>query len=275
MLTVSKADVVAEPFPHVAKEGILPVEVFDALRADFPDQGIFEGQRDTHGKTGSRTGSGFDLYRGDDAYRRLVSQSEAWREFDAYINSERFTDTFRDVFADHLDSMGLRIDLAGSRVEGAYHEPRELLNETATAGDRLMSAGLKVLDRFRDSGPVPLFTRLDIHRSFGGYQKPPHCDRPNRLCSLIIYFTDADAAGLEGGELLLFKHRQDKPVNQYERHPSGDNVTEIARLKTKPNLGVFFPCQNNSYHGVTEVLSNSVARDFLYINISGRSRSLW
>ena len=135
--------------------------------------------------------------------------------------------------------------------------------------------GLKIIDPFRQAAPVSLFTRLDIHRSVGGYAKPPHCDRPNRLCSLIVYFTDAQASGLEGGDLLVFKHTQAKPVSAYERHPRPEAVTQIASLRPAPNLGVFFPCQNNSYHGVTEVKSRGIERDFLYINISGRSRSLW
>jgi hypothetical protein len=275
MLQISKADVVGDPFPHVIKQDILPPRFFDALLADFPTADIFEGQKTAHGAVGSRTGTGFDLYRGDNAYVALTSKSDAWREFDAYINSEQFADTFREIFADHIDDIGLRIDIANSHVDPSYVEPREVMTETATLVDRVAEVGLKVLDRFQPIKPVSLFTRLDIHRSLGGYAKPPHCDRGNRLTSLIIYFMDADKAGLEGGELLIYKHKQQKSARDYERYPHAENVTQIAKLKPKPNLGVFFPCQNNSYHGVTPVTSQGVSRDFLYINISGRSRSLW
>jgi hypothetical protein len=275
MLQISKADVAASPFPHVIKQDILPPEFFAALRADFPGAEVFEGQKTAHGAVGSRTGNGFDLYRGDVAYNALTARSEAWREFDAYINSERFADTFRSVFADQMDSIGLRVNIANSHVEPGYFEPRELLTETATFADKVYGVGLKLMDRFREQKAVKLFTRLDIHRSVGGYAKPPHCDRPNRLASLIVYFTDAEAAGLEGGELLIFKHKQDRPAAAYERHPKAADVDLVAQLKPKPNLGVFFPCQNNSYHGVTQVTSAGIPRDFLYINISGHSRSLW
>jgi hypothetical protein len=275
MLQISKADVAADPFPHVIKQDILPAKVFDALRADFPGAEVFADQQSAHGAVGSRTGTGFDLYRGDSAYEALLARSDAWRGFDAYINSERFADTFREVFADYIDEIGLRIDIANSHVDPSYVEPREVMTETATLGDRIAEVGLKVLDRFQPIKPVPLFTRLDIHRSLGGYAKPPHCDRGNRLASLIIYFMDADKAGLEGGELLIFKHKQQKAARDYERYPHAENVTQVAKLKPKANLGVFFPCQNNSYHGVTPVTSQGVSRDFLYINISGRSRSLW
>lgn len=276
MLTITSRDVVAEPFPHVIKQGILPDELYRALREDFPGTGVFKGQSDSYGGASSRTGSGYDVYRGDPAYSELTERSPAWREFSDFINSEAFVDQFRSVFADHLDDIGLRVDIRRSHVEPDYFEPRQRLTETATVGDKIASAANSVIDKMRPSKPVaPLFTRLDIHRSRTGYAKVPHCDRPNRLCSLIVYFTDAEEAGLEGGDLLIYAHNKKKPVNEYERHPHPENVTEIARLRPKQNLGVFFPCQNNSYHGVTEVKTPGVDRDYLYINISGRTRSLW
>jgi hypothetical protein len=160
-------------------------------------------------------------------------------------------------------------------VDSGYFEPRNSLTELATPADRVKALGLNVVDLFQKPKPAQLFTRLDIHKSLGGYAKPPHCDRPNRLCSLIIYFTDAEAVGMEGGDLLIFKHNQEKPVKNYERHPRPQDVTQVAKLRPKANLGVFFPCQNNSYHGVTAVTSQGIERDFLYINISGRTASLW
>lgn len=275
MLAISSADVVAKPFPHVIKDGILPPDVYKALRAEFPDSSVFEGQRSAHGRAGSRTGSGFDVYRGDDTFEALVQRSEAWREFAGFINSEAFADQFRSVFADHLDHIGLRVDLRRSHVDSSYVEPRELLTETATLGDKVASAANVIIDPFRGTKPTTLFTRLDIHKSTGGYAKPPHCDRPNRLCSLIVYFTDAEKQGLEGGDLLIFEHKAPKPVEKYERHPKPEAVEQVAQLRPRENLGVFFPCQNNSYHGVTPILSKGIERDFLYINISGRTRSLW
>jgi len=275
MLQISAKDVVADPFPHVIKDGMLSADLFEALRADFPGADIFAGQQDTHGKVGSRTGSGFDIYRGETAYEALTKRSKAWAEFDGFINSEKFADTFRSVFADYIDQIGLRVVINESHVNPAYAEPRELLTETATFADKVARVVNSAIDPFRSPKPAELFTRLDIHRSMGGYAKKPHCDRPNRLCSLILYFTDAEEVGMDGGDLLIFKHNQEKPVRRYERHPHPENVTQLAKLRPKRNLGVFFPCQNNSYHGVTQVLSKGVERDFLYINISGRAYSLW
>ena len=275
MLNIKRQDVVADPFPHVIKQDVLPPELFARLAADFPGEAIFADQKAQHGGAGSRTGNGFDIYRGDPSFDTLTERSPAWKEFADFLNSEAFLDSFRDVFADHMGSIGLGVDIQNSHVDGVYFEPREQLTETATTMDKVAGVAKKFMAPFKSHGPAPMFTRLDIHKSMGGYAKPAHCDRPNRLASLIVYFTDAEAAGLEGGELLIFKHKQAKPVTSYERHPRPEDVTEIARLKPKPNLGVFFPCQNNSYHGVTKVTSEGISRDFLYINISGRVRHLW
>jgi hypothetical protein len=275
MLEINSADVVADPFPHIIKEGILPAALFENLRADFPTASIFSGQSKAHGSAGSRTGSGFDIYRGDPAFGALVERSQAWREFSGFINSEAFADTFREVFADHLDTIGLQIAIDGSHVDSTYFEPRSMLSETATPGDRVALALSAAMRPFRGRRTIDLFTRLDIHKSTSGYAKPAHCDRPNRLCSLIVYFNDAEAIGMDGGDLLIFKHKQEKPIVDYERHPRPADVLQVAQLRPRPNLGVFFPCQNNSYHGVTPVLSKGLERDFLYINISGRARTLW
>ncbi|MBW8812446.1 MAG: 2OG-Fe(II) oxygenase [Caulobacterales bacterium] len=275
MLTITREDVVAQPFPHVIKDGILPADFYKALRADFPSVDVFEEQRGAHGRLGSRTGAGFDIYRGEPAFDALTRRSEAWREFAGWINSEAFADKFRDVFADHLDTIGLRVDVRDSHVNSDYAEPRELLTETATLGDKVAAVANVVTGPFKAKKPVELFTRLDIHKSTSGYAKKPHCDRPNRLCSLIIYFCDAEERGLKGGDLQIFAHNDKKPVENYERHPHPENVAQVAQLRPRENLGVFFPCQNNSYHGVTQVESSGVERDFLYINVSGRTRWLW
>lgn len=275
MLSISAADVAADPFPHVVKQGILPDDLFAALKADYPSSEVFAEQRARFGGAGSRTGKGSDIYRGDEAFGAVIGRSEAWRAFAAYINSDRFLDTFCEVFAAHLDKIGLAVDIRNSKVAPDYVEPREVLTEHATLVDRIAHAAEPVGGLFQRPRPVDLFTRLDIHSGAGGYQKPPHTDRPNRLCSLIIYFTDAEAVGMDGGDLQLFKLTQAEKVRRFARHPAQEDVEEVARLTPKPNLGVLFPCQNNSYHGVTAVKSQGLARDFLYINISGRQRTLW
>ena len=275
MLQIARGDVVAAPFPHIVSREILPPTIFEALKADFPTAGGFAEQKAKSGTEGSRTGSGFDIYRGDGGFEALVKRSPAWANFHGYINSDAFVDTFRSVFADHLDSIGLTIDIARSRLDTSYAEPRAVMREKASLQDRARAAANRALAPFCQPRPVELFSRLDVHKSLVGYGKPPHCDRPNRLCSLIVYFSDAKATGMEGGDLSIYRHKQAKLPTRYERHPRPTDVECIATLTPTPNLGVFFPCQNNSYHSVSKITSQGVERDFLYINISGRKSSLW
>lgn len=276
MLQVGPEDVKTAPFPHVISEQVLPAALYSRLRAEYPTGATFETSLgETHGQ-GSRSGvgTGFDIYRGDAAYDALINRSTAWAELDAFINSQAFVDQFIHVFGDHLVAAGCSIDTRNSRYSSAYIEPRAVLTDKMTVADRIADARHKLLGGNRKRS-VGLFSRLDIQKAIGGYKKPPHCDRPNRLCSLIIYFTDAKAAGIEGGDLLIYKHHEAKPVQKYERHPAEADVDIVAELTPRENLGVWFPCSNNSYHGVTPVTSSGTARDFLYINISGDVPNLW
>ena len=116
MLQVSPADVRADPFPHVVSDNILPAALYARLRADYPTATSFRSSTDETLGQGSRSGvgTGFDIYRGDTAYDRLLVRSSAWGELDAFINSPAFVDQFLHVFAGHLDAAGCSIDVAHS-----------------------------------------------------------------------------------------------------------------------------------------------------------------
>lgn len=274
MLQFVEEDVRVAPFPHAYREGVLPPEMFARLKADFPVSS-FEAQQELTGSTGSRVGkgTGFDIYRGDREYDRLIESSDAWAEFDRHINSPEFVENFLRLFGSHLAEAGLGIEIDPERYDRAFVEGRDVLTTKPSLGERwrgfVSSIGIKT-----EAAPT-LFTRLDIERSLKGYAKPPHCDRANRVASLIVYFTNQDEVGLRGGELNIYKHKVAKPIEKYERHPKPDDVDIVATLPVRENLGVFFPCSNNSYHGVNAVTTPGIPRDFLYINISADTASCW
>lgn len=275
MLQIDREQVQKIPFPHVISDAILDPGIYGALRRDFPNTRVFEELSAGVGQAGSRTGSGFDIYRGDGAYANLLASSTAWRDFDAWINSQAFLDKFVELFGPEMDDLGLKIELDGSTLDPTHVEPRSALTANETLGEKIGRVSKRLTNGLQRRKSVDLFTRLDIEKSVSGYAKPPHCDRANRLCSLIIYFCDADKIGLSGGDLLVYEHKQDKKPRNYERHPRPEDVNVVATLKPKENLGVFFPCSNNSYHGVTAITSNGVERDFIYVNITGRASSIW
>lgn len=277
MLNISPSEVVEKPFPHVISDQLLDPDLYKALKADFPREDVFNQQKSKFSNIGSRTGQGFDIYRGDSAYSTLIESSKAWAEFDAYINSKSFVEKYLEIFGKFSDDIGLRCAVAPEKYDRSIVEMREVMTPTASFRERLREVSKKFIgNRINSkSSEVDLFSRLDIHRAMVGYDKPVHCDRPNRLCSLIVYFCDADELGIEGGTLTIHKHRLDKSPTAYERHPKPEDAPVVASLRPKENTGVFFPCCNNSYHGVTAVGTPGIPRDYLYINISAESYDLW
>ena len=92
---------------------------------------------------------------------------------------------------------------------------------------------------------------------------------------MIIYFSDADESGSGGGELLLYEHREGKGAVECPRYPREADVRIIEELTPRENLGLFFLCSNNSYHGVRPIRAQRRYRTFVYINISSRSSRIW
>jgi hypothetical protein len=120
-----------------------------------------------------------------------------------------------------------------------------------------------------------LFTRMDLHYATDRYRKPVHCDRPNRLCSFIVYFNDAEDIGLEGGELTLHRHRRVKPLHRYERYPRDEDTELVRTLVPQQNLVVYFVGANNSYHAVNEVRRCQRGRNYAYISVSTMAPTGW
>lgn len=286
MLQVSRADVVQEPFPHVCKDEIIPGPLFARLKADFPNEDLFRDETERTGGVGSRVGAsaGFDIYRGDRSYDELIARSQAWAVFDSYINSPSFVEKFLEVFGPDLDPLGCNVDVTPGAYQRELVEGRDALVHVKPGLSERIWAKLGAIVGAAESSvtavdivprDVPLLSRLDIERSTGGYAKPPHTDHSNRLCSLILYFTDMDRAGIEGGELNIYAHKEKKAPSDHERSPRPSAVTVVDSLKPRENLGVFFPCSNNSYHGVNAIRSARQPRDFLYINLSAHGGRCW
>lgn len=243
MLNITSNDVKLNPFPHVVKQGILPDELYKRLKEDFPSSNLFEKQNNTSSGQGSRAGrgTGFDIYRGDEEYDRLLSSSSAWSELDSFVNSIQFVEKFLSVFGNYLSEIGCSINIDPNNYDRNNIEGRHVLRNKSSLKERirnyLPSKSSNIMDY------CGLFTRLDIERSLDGYAKPPHCDRSNRLASLIIYFTDLEGSGIEGGELNIYNHKKMKKIEEYERHPSPSDVDVVSTLSPKENLGVFFRAQ--------------------------------
>ena len=264
MIQVHASDVVATPFPHVVAQPFLEPEFYSRLRAEFPSDDLFERDESIGGR------SGRDIYRGDREMDALLAASPAWTQLHDYINSASYLDDTLELFGRYLEEFDCKVE------QEQFHfvdhiEPRTDLASKSAAASKLAS----VRKRLQKTDPSDLYCRLDIHQGGVAYGKPIHCDRPNRLVSMIVYFCDQDEIDCDGGELGLHRHLETKPYRDYERHPKPSSTAQIGTIAPKHNLGVFFLCSNNSYHSVEAVRSQRGYRDFIYVNLSSRGPELW
>jgi len=261
ILNVSRQEVVTEPFPHVIKEGMIEVDFYRRLKAEFPSDKLFDGRGK---KIGARTGR--DFYQGDAGFDEFLAQSPTWRAFHAYMHSPRFLQLTLDLFGEHLERFGCRVDPARARLVD-FTENRFRVWWRARKARWFGAGGQK--------DPNDLFVRFDIEQGTTGYAKPVHCDNPSRLVSLLVYFCDADEIGMEGGDLRIHEHLQKKPYTEYERHPKPEDTRIVASYRPRENFGAFFLCSNNSYHSVTAVTAVKDYRRFIYMNLSSTADSIW
>jgi hypothetical protein len=266
VLNLSAEDVLGEPFPHIVKDDIIDPGLYRRLKAEYPSDDVFSSNTSLGGRAGR------DLYRGDVAYDQLLANSPAWSEFHNYINSPEYVDRMFELFGKYLGGFMCQVDPEKTRFAN-YIEPREALAEKSRLGRAV--EGMAGLMRAGSLNKDELFVRLDLAQGAVGYGKSVHCDRPNRLTSMLVYFCDAQAIGMEGGELRLHEHLQKKPPEKYERHPKPELTRVIGEVLPKENRGIFFLCTNNSYHSATAVKAQKSYRNFIYVSISSRAPSIW
>ena len=272
VLMVTPEDVVESPFPHVFKEPFVRPDLFARLKAEFPKDDYFDRNTSLGGRAGR------DLYPGDELYAELLRVSSAWREFAGFVDSQDFIDLTLDLFGAYLEKNGCMAD-ADKIHYNQWVEGRELLAAKATkiqrASGKLKSA--LGMNRPKDDGldPNEVFVRMDIAQGEPGYEKVVHCDRPNRLTSMLIYFCNKQDIGMEGGDFRVHKHKTEKHIDQYERHPKPDATEIVAKFEPRENFGGMFIGCNNSYHSATAVTKSDRYRDFVYSSVASRSMSLW
>lgn len=259
MFSFGAADVQGDPFPHVSSNPFLDPTLYERLRSEFPSDQLFDRSSTEGGR------SGRDLYRGDEEMDELLAASPAWSEFHAFLNSPRFLDFTLDLFGDRLRDLGCTVDPGDMRFVD-WTEPR---------GDLAGKKRSFSLGRKRAGAAEEMYCRLDLHQGGASYAKPVHCDRPNRLVSMIVYFVDAEEIECQGGDLGIHRSTSGAPVSVLPRHPKPETTEMVATVTPEQNRGLFFPCSNNSYHSVSAIESTKGYRDFAYINLSSRADSIW
>lgn len=224
---------VAEPHPHLFLEEIVPPNRYAAM--PFPDALVAPGA--TWGITGT-----------DDAYQEVL-RDPLWRELHDELCGAAFVGDVLRLFADDMRQAGCLVDPARARLVPFQESRDEKEQRTLT----------------RDGDPDELFTRLDFQsKGFGGYRTFVHVDWARRIVGGILFFSDAEEEGLEGGELAFYRDRE-------FRNDRWCHDAELTALyPAVKNTGVIFLNSNTGFHGPRPIRALRGRRRWLYYTISSR-----
>lgn len=221
----------ADPQPHLVIDEIVPPDVYAAMR--FPDDLVAPGA--SWGITS------------DDAQYATVLQDPNWRALHDELRGPAFVSGVLHAFADDMRRAGCLVDADRARVT-SYVESRaeKETRVLATTGD-----------------PNDVFTRMDFQsKGAGGYREFVHLDWARRIVGGILFFSDADEEGLEGGELAFFRDRDFRN----DRWCHDPELT--AAYRARHNTGIIFLNSNTGFHGPRAITALSGRRRWLYYTIS-------
>jgi hypothetical protein len=222
----------AEPHPHIVIDPILDPSVYAALR--FPDHLVRDGA--------------WGITASDPEYAEVMTDP-VWRDLVDELCGEAFVQTVLDLFAEDLRRAGCLVDSASARLT-EFVETREEKEAPVLR---------------KEGDPNALFARVDFQsKGEGGYREFVHLDWARRITGAILFFSDADDEGLEGGELAMYRDRafaDDRWCHDPEL---------VAMFRPRHNSGVIFLNSNAGFHGPRAIRKLAGRRRWLYYAISSQ-----
>ena len=254
MLNLDSSDLILDPFPHIIKKGIFEDALARELNATFPEDSFYdEGSVRRQGRRNTLTIR-------DPNFKAFVDGNATWKAVAQYINSDAFVAKLVAIFSDHIAEQNGWFDPAK-----CYFSPNRW-SEAGRTYQRILSRLNRAL-KLKDE----IHLELAINRSRVGYTVPPHTDGRYKLAIFTIYLNDLDEGEREGGELVLYRHRNRKAPADYERYPALDQVEPIAEVPPVMNTAYFGLNCNNSYHGVKALNLSRGERRFIYGSLNVRN----
>jgi hypothetical protein len=231
---IGRADVVAEPFPHVVARDVLDPGLCDRLVAEFPASEIVaEGQ-----PPGSNRRFSYSAGRAL-ADSRL---SPAWRELIQAHVSQGFLDALLDVFGDHVTRLHPGWRAAGGR-------PR---------------AGVRNADGF-DRADVLLDAQVSINTPVTGRGtsvRTIHVDDPRKLFAGLFYLRQPGDDS-RGGDLELYRLKGRGFAFHDGPYMDARYVERVATVPYGRNVLVLLVNSLHSLHGVSVRQPTAWTRCFL------------
>lgn len=229
----------SEPTPHIFFPQLLPPKVYAQLR--FPDLAPAAKGR-----------IGRDLYRGEPGFDELMA-NPGWKELHDLFTSEAFVLWTVSLFAKDMERLACKVDPAKARYE-PFVEPRETVSEVEESIDE------------RD--PNTLFTRFDVQAADGNYTPYVHLDHIRRMTGGLLFCSDREEEGLEGGEFALYR---DKFFADDRRCLWPELVKTFP---VRHNTGVLFMNSNKGFHGPRRTRALRGLRKWVYYSISSH-QAIW
>jgi hypothetical protein len=225
---------ISQPHPHLGIDEIVAAEAYAALR--FPDELTAAGA--AWGITAS------------DAQYDVVLRDPGWRTLHDELCSEAFVRSVLRSFSADMKREGCLVDAESARIV-PFLETRE-------------DKERPTLDP--DAPPNDVFIRVDFQsKGAGGYRDFVHLDWARRIVGGILFFSDTEEEGLEGGELAFYRDRD-------FRNDRWCHDPELAALvPPKRNSGVIFLNHNGAFHGPRPITRLAGRRRWLYYSISSRA----
>jgi hypothetical protein len=226
------------PTPHIYLPQLLPPDLY--ARISFPNI-----------KVRAKGRSGRDLFVGEPGWSEAIA-SDGFRELYSQLTSPEFVSFVLSVFEQDMKLHRSRVDAKRARLVPIL-ETREMLD-----------AAPEVLDETADANE--LFNRFDFTVAGGDYTAYVHLDSPRRLVGGVLFFSDAEQEGLQGGEFTLYRDLL-----------FGDDRNchwplPVKKFPVKGNTGVLFLNSNRGFHGPSEITQIHGVRRWIYYSISSRNR---
>jgi hypothetical protein len=224
----------SHPHPHIfIEELVLPN---DYARMRFPDELIEPTES-------------WGITSGDEQYGEVM-QDPLWRNLRDEMTSEAFVRAVLGEFSSEMRAAECLVDPEHFRLVD-FVESRE-------------EKEAPQLDLQAD--PNEVFTRLDFQsKGAGQYREFVHLDWSRRIIGGILFFSDQQEEGLEGGELALFRDkafRNDRWCHEPEL---------LVQFPARHNTGVIFLNSNSGFHGPREIRKLEGRRRWLYFTISSKA----
>jgi hypothetical protein len=226
-------DYSSHPIPHLFIDQIVRPDVYERLR--FPDNLI--NADDAWGITTS-----------DRKYQEIL-EDPAWRALHDELRGAAFVADVLGAFAADMRREGCLVDVERARLV-SFVESRD-------------EKEASVLEDGAD--PNEVYTRLDFQcKGHGEYREFVHLDWARRIVGGILFFSDADEEGLEGGELALYRDRR------YGNDRWCHEPELACEFRPRHNTGVIFLNSNSGFHGPRAIRQLSGHRRWLYFTISSK-----